>query len=230
MAGVALPGDPLRVIRARVVQLSLIAVAALSLVACGGSGDGQEGAIQTSVERFFAHDPRGCDLQTRRFLLNSEDEVDPRAALRQCRERESGNPATAGLAPSRGASVSEIAVDSDRAEADARLEGGDVDAQVIHVTLAKQGDAWKIDRLDGLTIDPTLREKLDALLRPTFRSALRGKVPDVALVATVDCVVAGGRRAIPNPRLAARFEGQLAPGTLGRAFEDVTRRCLEAGV
>jgi hypothetical protein len=213
-------------------RLLAIALLGLTATACGGSdGGGDEDAVRTAVERFFAHDdPRGCDVQTERFLVNSEDEADPAAARRRCREDESGKPsdelANAGLEPTRGAEASGEAVDGDKARARATLQGGDLDKQAIDVSLVKQGDDWKIDRLDGLEIAPALRDKMDRALGRYFRRTLRGDVADDKLEPTIACVLQSARRSVPNERLAMRFEGQLPPDSLNAAFEGAAVECL----
>jgi hypothetical protein len=219
-------------------RLLAIGLLALALAGCGDSGGGDdEKGVRESVELFFAKkEPRGCDVQTERFLKNSEDEADLGAARQSCRkdeaERSSKELSDVGLEPTGGAEVSDIAVDGGKATAKATQQGGDIHGQVIDVTLVEQASRWKIDRLDGLELDDALREKIDRAIGRFLGQSFRDDLAADRIQPVVDCVLARGRRSFPNERLAARFQGQLPPGTLSKAFEDAARGCLteaEAG-
>jgi hypothetical protein len=212
-------------------RLLPIGLLALAVASCGDSGAGSdEDAIRTSIERYFAKDKRGCDLETGRLLRNTEGEADLAAALRECRKDEEGASerelAEVDLEPSRGTSVSGIAVDGAKARAKARLEGGDTDGQMIDVRLVKQRDDWKLDHLDGIRVDDRLRDKIDRAFGVYFRRSLQGDVAADEIEPAVQCIVAGVRRAVPNERLAEDFEGNLPPETLSPAIEKVARDCL----
>jgi DcrB-like protein len=209
----------------------LIGCCALALAGCGDSGGGDEDDVKESAELFFAKkEPRGCDVQTDRFLKNSEDEADLGTARRNCRKDEAEGPSKelsdVGLEPTRGAEVSDIAIDGGKATAKATQQGGDLDGQVIDVTLVKHASRWKIDRLDGLEINDALRQKIDGALGRFLGQSFRDNVRADRVQPVTDCVLARGRQSFPNERLAARFEGQLPPGTLSKAFEEAARGCL----
>jgi hypothetical protein len=201
----------------------------LVLAACGGGGEDAK-AVKANVERFFASDPRGCTLETERMVRNTQDSATTDEAIASCRRREqqrqSGGDAGTPFAPSRRAAVSAVSVDGPKATAKATLQGGDLDGQKLDVGLVKQGDVWKIDRIDGLRIDARLRAKYDSAFAPNVRTALKGKIPDDQVEATVGCIVQRFAGSVPNDRLADQYEGKLAPGTLSKAGEEAAQACL----
>jgi hypothetical protein len=207
----------------------LALIVLIAIAACGGGGE-DEKAIKANVERFFAVDPRGCVLETERMVRNTQDAADTGEAIASCRRREqqrqAGNEPVSPFAPTRGAAVSGIEVGGDRASATATLQGGDLDGQKLDVGLVKQGDVWKIDRIDGLRIDARLRAKYDSAFAPNVRTALKGKIPDDQVEATVGCIVQRFAGSVPNDRLADQYEGKLAPGTLSKAGEEAAQACL----
>jgi hypothetical protein len=208
-------------------SLSLVVVL-LGLAACGGGG--QEEEVKANVGRFFAIDPAGCTLETERMVRNTQDSATTDEAIASCRRREqqrrSGTDAGTPFAPSRGAAVSDVSVDGAKATAKATLQGGDLDGQRLDVGLVKQGDVWKIDRIDGLRIDARLRAKYDAAFGPNVRTALKGRLPDDRVESTVACIMRRFAAAVPNERLADQYEGKLAPGTLSKAGEEAAQACL----
>jgi hypothetical protein len=210
-------------------RLLPLCVVLLGLAACGGGGEDAT-AVKANVERFFAIDPRGCTLETEQMVRNTQDSATTGEAVASCRRREqqrqqgadSGTP----FAPSRGAAVSDVSVDGSRATAKATLQGGDLGGQKLDVGLVKQGDVWKIDRIDGLAIDARLRAKYDSAFGPNVRTALKGKIPDDKVEATVTCIMQRFAASVPNERLAEQYEGKLAPGTLSKAGEEAAQACL----
>jgi hypothetical protein len=209
-------------------RLVPLVIALLGLAACGGGEDEQ--AVKANVERFFASDPRGCTLETERMVRNTQDSATTDEAIASCRRREqqrqAGQEAGTPFAPSRGADVSDVSVDGAKASAKAMLQGGDLDGQKLEVGLVEQNDVWKIDRIDGLSIDARLRAKYDSAFGPNVRTALKGKIPDDQVEATVTCILQRFAASVPNERLADQYEGKLAPGTLSKAGEEAAQACL----
>jgi len=199
------------------------------LAACGGGGEDAK-AVKANVERFFAIDPRGCTLETERMVQNTQDSATTGEAIASCRRREqqrqSGGDAGTPFAPSRGAQVADVKVDGAKASATAALQGGDLDGQKLAVGLVKQGDVWKIDRIDGLKIDARLRAKYDSAFGPNVRTALKGRIPDDRVEETVTCIMRRFATSVPNDRLADQYEGKLPPGTLSKAGEEAAQACL----
>ena len=201
----------------------------LGLAACGGGGE-DEKAVKANVERFFASDPRGCTLETEQMVRNTQDSATTGEAIASCRRREQqrrqGGDTGTPFAPSRGAAVSDVSIDGAKATAKATLQGGDLDRQKLDVGLVKQHDVWKIDRIDGLRIDARLRAKYDSAFGPNVRNALKGKIADDRVEAAVACIMQRFAASVPNERLAAQYEGKLAPGTLSKAGEEAAQACL----
>jgi hypothetical protein len=201
----------------------------LAPVACGGGGEDAK-AVKANVDRFFASDPRGCTLETERMVRNTQDSATTDEAIASCRRREqqrqSGGDAGTPFAPSRGAAVSDVSVDRAKATAKATLRGGDLDGQKLDVGLVKQNDVWKIDRIDRLRINAHLRAKYDSAFGPNVRTALKGRIPDDRVEATVTCIMQRFAASVPNERLADQYEGKLAPGTLSKAGEEAAQACL----
>jgi hypothetical protein len=206
-----------------------LVVMLLGLMACGGGGEDAK-AVKANVERFFASDPAGCTLETERMVRNTQDSATTDEAIASCRRREqqrqSGGDTGTPFAPSRGAAVSDVSVDGAQATAKATLQGGDLNGQKLDVGLVKQTDVWKIDRIDGLTIDARLRAKYDSAFGPNVRNALKGKIADERVEAAVTCIMQRFSAAVPNERLAEQYEGKLAPGTLSKAGEEAAQACL----
>jgi hypothetical protein len=206
-----------------------LVVVLLGVAACGGGGEDAK-AVKANVERFFATDPAGCTLETERMVRNTQDSATTGEAIASCRRREqqrqSGGDAGTPFAPSRGAAVSDVSVDGANATANATLKGGDLNGQKLDVGLVKQNDVWKIDRIDGLTIDARLRAKYDSAFGPNVRNALKGKIAGERVEAAVTCIMQRFAAAVPNERLAEQYEGKLAPGTLSKAGEEAAQACL----
>jgi hypothetical protein len=207
----------------------LVVSVLVGLTACGGGGEDAK-AVKATVERFFASDPRGCTLETERMVRNTQDSATTDEAIASCRRREqqrqSGADAGTPFAPSRGAAVSDVSVDGAKATAKATLQGGDLNGQKLDVGLVKQNDVWKIDRIDGLTIDARLRTKYDSAFGPNVRNALKGRISEDRVQAAVTCIMRRFAASVPNERLADQYEGKLAPGTLSKAGEEAAQACL----
>jgi len=200
----------------------------LTLSACGGGED--EKAVKANVERFFAVDPDGCSLETERMVRNTQDSASTADAILSCRRREqqrqAGRATVSPFSPTRGAAVSDVAVEGAKATAKATLKGGDLDGQALDVGMVNERDEWKIDRIDGLRIDARLRAKYDSAFAPNVRTALKGSVRDEQVEPMVACIMQRFAASVPNERLAAQYEGKLAPGTLSKAGGEAAQACL----
>jgi hypothetical protein len=209
-------------------------MAGLSLAACGGSGEagGDEAPKVRNVLEAFFRNADACDLQSQRLLMSQKDETEPGAALDKCRSDESAavsrRPADVGFGGAHGATPSEISVDGGGATAEAEVLGGQFDGQTLDVTLVKRGDDWKIDRLDGLTIDDRFRARTDRVLRDRLRRTVAAALPADRVEPTLDCIISRGRRAFPNERLAADIEGNSRPGAYAEGLRRIASSCLTA--
>jgi hypothetical protein len=211
----------------------MLALPLLALAACGGGGGAaDQDAVKANVQRFFASDPRGCDLETARMVRNTQDVATTAEAVASCkkreRQRQAGQTTASPFAPTTGAAVSAVSVDGDKATAKAKLQGGELAGQVLQVTLVRQGDVWKIDRIDGLRLDGQVRATYDKAFTDSIRKVLQGKVPGSKLDETLSCIRSRFTQAVPNERLADQYEGKLPPGTLSKAGEQAAQACLSA--
>jgi hypothetical protein len=125
------------------VPLALLALAALTLTACGG-GSSDEDKITETIENFAtSSDPSKCtEFETQRFVEQTSTEKG-KAALKTCeKEADQGSEGT------EGAKVSNISVNGGKATANVALEGGALDSQALEVALVEEG-GWKLDYVEG---------------------------------------------------------------------------------
>ncbi|HZO06145.1 MAG TPA: hypothetical protein VFB52_07135 [Solirubrobacterales bacterium] len=128
------------------LTVSAVALAALSLAACGGSdSDSDEDQITTAIETSVTTtDPADCTVySTQAFLEQSEGEKGE-AAVTSCEEDvedTSDDPDSV--------EVSAVEVDGDAATAEVAFSGGGFDGQAVAVSLVKEDGDWKLDSIDG---------------------------------------------------------------------------------
>lgn len=134
----------------RPLPLILALVASLALAACGGDDDdggdgGDEGEIMEVIEQAETTDDRAncTELVTQNFVEQSEFERGEQA-VQNCEFAEE-----AGADPAESVEVSNISVEGDTATADASYEGGGLDGSTATLSLVKEGEQWKIDRIEG---------------------------------------------------------------------------------
>lgn len=127
------------------VPLALLALAALSLAACGGGGSDAEGEITETIEKAATtSDPSNCTkLETQRFVEQNADR-EGKAAVKACEEE-----AKAGEGRAEGAEVSNVSVNGEKATAVVAFEGGSFGEQSIEVALIEEGGFWKLDQIEG---------------------------------------------------------------------------------
>jgi hypothetical protein len=125
------------------VPAALLALSALALGACGGSGD--EGAIAETIEKSATEpDPGNCTkLETRRFA-EQNTQHQGKAAIEACEEE-----ANAGDEQAKAVTVSDVSVNGSRATANAEFEGGSLNSQTLEFALVEEGGTWKLDRIEG---------------------------------------------------------------------------------
>jgi hypothetical protein len=126
------------------VPLSLLAVAALALTACGG-GDGDEAKIVEVIETAeTTTDPSNCtELQTQRFN-EQVSQQQGKAGTEAC-EKE----AKAGESQADAANISNVTVNDEKATAEVEFKGGPLDSQTLEVALVQADGDWKIDYVEG---------------------------------------------------------------------------------
>jgi ABC-type glycerol-3-phosphate transport system substrate-binding protein len=135
--------------RFRLFALLAAALAtALVLAACGdddGGGGGSEedeAAITETIETATSStDASECtELQTQSFVEQTQYKRGEEA-IDACTE-------DAGDTIADSVDVSGIEVDGDAATAQAAFTGGGLNGQTLTLSLVKEGDAWKLDRID----------------------------------------------------------------------------------
>lgn len=124
----------------------LLVLLALGLAACGG-GSSEDGAIEGVIETSATTaDPANCtELQTQTFdEQNAQTEGEE--AVEACEaEAEKGE----GTAES--VDISNLSIDGESATAEVAFTGGGFDGQAVEVSLAKEGEGWKLDEVLGFT-------------------------------------------------------------------------------
>jgi hypothetical protein len=134
----------LRSSRAFIAVLSVFLALPLVLAACGGDGNEDEDQITEVIETSATtNDPKNCtELQTQQFSEQTQLEKGQEAVESCEREaREGGDEADS-------VEVSNVQVNGESATAEAAVEGSSLDNQTIEVSLVKEGDQWKLDRLE----------------------------------------------------------------------------------
>jgi hypothetical protein len=123
----------------------LIIASSFAFVACGSSGNSDEDQIVEAIETSATSgDPANCTkLATLAFVEQSESE-EGQAAVKQC-EKNANDPST--IADS--VAVTKVEVDGSDATADVAFKGSGLDGQTVAVALIKDGDQWKLDRING---------------------------------------------------------------------------------
>lgn len=131
--------------RRPLVPLALVVAAALAIAACGGGGGSDEGEIVEVIEKMAttAHPSNCTGLETRRFNEQNTQRQGA-AATKACEEE-----VEAGHEPAKGARVSKVKVDGERATAEAEFEGGSLGSQALELALVQEDGTWKLDRVEG---------------------------------------------------------------------------------
>jgi len=126
------------------IPIALLALAALTLSACGGGGSDEDKVVETIETAATTTDPSNCTkLQTQRFN-EQNNQVQGEAATKVCEEQ-----AEAGEEQAEGASVSHVAVKDDKATAEVEFEGGSLGSQTLEVALVQEDGDWKLDQVEG---------------------------------------------------------------------------------
>jgi hypothetical protein len=136
----------MRPVRSSLLLAASISVAAL-LAACGGGGGSDDNAqitdlIQSSVK---STDPADCTkVETQQFLEQTELASGP-AALEQCRKDASDttdNPDSVD--------VTDVKSSGNTGSANVTFHGGSFDGSTLSVSLTKDGDQWKLDKITDI--------------------------------------------------------------------------------
>jgi hypothetical protein len=131
------------------VPSALMILAALSLAACGGGQSDEDKIVEAIETAETTANPRNCtELQTQRF----NEQVHPqkvhqqsgKAGTEAC-EKE----AKAGEVQAKAVTVSNVAVDDEKATAEVKFKGGPLDSQTLEVALVEADGDWKLDFVEG---------------------------------------------------------------------------------
>jgi hypothetical protein len=126
------------------VPLALLMLAALTITACGG-GSSDEDKISEVIEKAATTtDPSNCtELETQRFNEQNSQQKG-KAATKACEEE-----AEAGEEEAKGANVSNVSVNDEKATAEVEFEGGSLGSQTLEVALVQEDGDWKLDQVEG---------------------------------------------------------------------------------
>lgn len=167
------------------VPLALLALAALTLTACGGGGSSDEDKIAETIETVATtSDPANCtELETLAFVEQNSQEKG-KAAVKTC-EKE----AEAGEEEAEGANVSNVSVNGSKATAEVEFEGGSLGSQSLEVALAAEEGTWKLDQIegfanyDGKALGEAFEKQFEAEpgeLNPEQAKCISGKIADLS--------------------------------------------------
>jgi hypothetical protein len=132
------------VIKRLLVPLALLALAALVVTACGGSGSSAEDEVTEVIEQAATtKDPSNCtELQTLRFTEQNTGEKG-KAAIKSCEESAKEEE------QAEEAKVSNVSVDGEKATAETEFIGGSLGSQTLAVALVEEDGDWKLDQIEG---------------------------------------------------------------------------------
>jgi hypothetical protein len=126
------------------VPIALLALAALTLTACGGGRSDEDKIVETIETAETTPQPNNCtEFQTQRFN-EQNNQVQGKAATKVCEEQ-----AESGEELAEGANVSNVSVNGEKATAEVAFEGGPLGSQALEVALVKQEGNWKLDQVEG---------------------------------------------------------------------------------
>jgi hypothetical protein len=132
------------VIKRLLVPLSLLALAALAVTACGGGGSSAEDEVTEVIEQAATTKaPSNCtELQTLRFTEQNTGEKG-KAAIKSCEESAKEEE------QAEEAKVSNVSVNGEKATAEAEFIGGSLGSQTLSVALVEEDGDWKLDQIEG---------------------------------------------------------------------------------
>lgn len=194
-------------LKRRFAVTCLLVFSALSVVACGSSGNGDESQIEEAIETSATStDPADCKkLETQGFMEQTTQSSGTEAVTRcekQATEEKGSEAATA----------SNVEVEGSKATADVAISGGSFDGQTVEVTLVKEGDQWKLDELTGFANFD--RAKLIEAFEKTFAEP-SNRVSKSLASCLIESLEADSEEEFENLMLSGSAEG----------FEEVAEAC-----
>ncbi|HVQ58960.1 MAG TPA: hypothetical protein VMS60_08650 [Solirubrobacterales bacterium] len=194
-------------LKRRFALTCLLVFSALSVVACGNSGNSDESQIEEAIEASATStDPADCTkLETQRFMEQTTQSEGAEAVARcekQATEEKGSEAATA----------SNIEVEGSKATADAAISGGSFDGQTVEVALVKEGNQWKLDELTGFAKFDTA--KLIEAFEKTFADP-SNRVSKSLASCLLESLEADSEE---------EFEGLMLSGS-AKGFEEIAEAC-----
>jgi hypothetical protein len=130
--------------RRLLVPLALALFAALALTACGGGSSDEDKITEVIEKAATTTDPQNCtELETQRFNEQNSQQQG-KAATKACEEE-----AESGEEQAKGANVSNVSVNDEKATAEVEFEGGSLGSQTLEVALVEEEGDWKLDQVEG---------------------------------------------------------------------------------
>lgn len=126
------------------VLLALLAVVALAITACGGGTGDEDKIVEVIEQAATSTDPSKCtEIQSQRFNEQNTQQQG-KAATKACEEA-----AESGEGQAKGANVSNVSVNGEKATAEVEFEGGSLGSQILEVALVHEEGDWKLDQVEG---------------------------------------------------------------------------------
>lgn len=167
----------------RVVGLAMVAVLALGLAACSGSGATEEETEE--ISGVIAEGIMTEDVEVKCVEVVGDNFVETiYGDVETCREAEAPSPDD-GEKPDE-VTVTEVEVDGDSASAVVSETGGDTDGATGSIELVRTEDGWKVDELgidylrstleQGFAADDSFDQDDGPLADPAFRECLNDRL------------------------------------------------------
>ena len=126
---------------ATLLAVPILAAAGLALAACGESDEDKVRSVITDA--VTSKDAADCSELLSPEFVERVQGVKGEQGIKRCeQQRERFRPATE-------ANVSNLKVDGDKASADVRTKGGELNGLTLDVGLVKQDGDWKLDRVES---------------------------------------------------------------------------------
>jgi hypothetical protein len=194
--GFATPSSERHLLRKlRLLLPPVLLLLVFGLTACGGGGESDEDKVVSTIETAATStDPAVCgETQTLSFMEQTTQETG-KAAEKQCEEETKsgeGNPDSVN--------VSKVAVEGEKATADAEFKGGNFNQQTLELALVEEGGEWKLDELTGFAkFDPAsfvkaLAEQLEGepSIEPQTASCVVGGIEELSKGELENLVIEG---------------------------------------
>ncbi|MBM3666186.1 MAG: hypothetical protein FJW90_01670 [Actinobacteria bacterium] len=127
-----------------IAPLLLLAAAPFLLAACGDDSSGDEDGITAAIEQAATTDTAENCTEVQTDAFNQQTEFASEGDATEVCEQEAGQ----GDVAADSVEVESIEVDGESATADVSFSGGNLDGQVLAISLVDEDGQWKLDSLD----------------------------------------------------------------------------------